>query len=88
MISSPFLALPDDIVVDQVPVLHECMTVVVRSVAPSAPCPVKGFMHTFDDSNEMRSDAEMSNRFLSSTVLIYGGPLCQDTKVLNHRKCA
>lgn len=75
MISSPFLALPDDIVVDQVRVLHEYMTVVVRSVAPSAPCPVKWFMHTFDDDDDrmrctgIRNDCESELRYTSFTAL-------------------
>lgn len=40
MISSSFLALPDNVVVDQVRVLYDCVTVVLRSVAPSAACPL------------------------------------------------
>jgi len=40
MISSSFLALPNNIVVDQVRMLYDCYTVVLRSVAPSAACPL------------------------------------------------
>jgi transposase len=40
MVSSSFLALPDDLVVDQVRVLYDCLTICIRSTAPSAVCPL------------------------------------------------
>lgn len=40
MISSPLLSLPDGLVVDQIRVHYDCVTVCVRSVTPSALCPL------------------------------------------------
>jgi transposase len=40
MVSSLLLSLPDDLVVDQVRVLYECVTICIRSVTPSAVCPL------------------------------------------------
>ena len=59
MISSPFLSLPDDIVVVQVHVLYECVTVVVRSVTPSAPCPLCAYPATRIHSRYVRTVADV-----------------------------
>jgi transposase len=40
MFSSLLLSLPDGLVVDQIRVLYDCVTVCVRSVTPSAVCPL------------------------------------------------
>ena len=40
MLSSPLLSLPDQLVVDQVSVHYDGLTVHVRSIAPSAVCPL------------------------------------------------
>lgn len=40
MVSSPLLSLPDGLVVDQVRVLYDCVTICVRSTASSAKCPL------------------------------------------------
>jgi transposase len=40
MVSSLLLSLPDELVVDQVRVLYDCVTVCVRSVTSSAICPL------------------------------------------------
>src|SRR5437764_6318639 len=40
MVSSPLLSLPDGLIVDQVRVLYDCVTICVRSTAPSAVCPL------------------------------------------------
>jgi transposase len=40
MLSSLLLSLPDGLIVDQVHVLYDCVTICVRSTAPSAVCPL------------------------------------------------
>ena len=40
MLSSLLLSLPDGLAVDQIRVLYDCVTVCVRSVSPSAVCPL------------------------------------------------
>jgi len=40
MVSFLLLSLPDDLVVDQVRVLYDCVRISIRSTAPSATCPL------------------------------------------------
>ena len=59
MISSSLLALPDDVVVDQVHVLYECATVVLRSITLSAACPLCSHLATHVHSRYQRMIADV-----------------------------
>ena len=59
MIPSLLLALPDDLVVDQVRVLYDCVTISVRSIAPSAVCPLCSQLATRIHSRYRRTAADL-----------------------------
>src|SRR5215469_5722347 len=61
MISSLLLALPDDLVVDQVHVLYDCVTICVRSTAPSAVCPLCSQPATRIHSRYRRTVTDLSS---------------------------
>lgn len=59
MVSSLLLSLPDDLVVDQVRVLYDCVTICVRSTTPSAVCPLYSQPATRIHSRYRRTVADL-----------------------------
>src|ERR1041385_603585 len=59
MVSSLLLSLPDDVVVDQISVLYDCVTVCVSSTAPSAACPLCSQPATRIHSRYLRTVADL-----------------------------
>ncbi len=72
MISSSFLALPDNVVVDQVRVLYDCVTVVLRSVASSAVCPLcsQPATHVHSRYQRMIADVPSGGRQVVLSLLV------------------
>lgn len=59
MVSSPLFSLPDGLVVDEVRVLYDCVTICVRSTAPSATCPLCSQPATRIHSRYLRMVADL-----------------------------
>ena len=59
MVPSLLLSLPDNFVIDQVRVLYDCVTVCVRSIAPSATCPLCSQSATRIHSRYLRTVADL-----------------------------
>jgi transposase len=61
MLSSLLLSLPDGLIVDQVHVLYDCVTICVRSTAPSAVCPLCSQPATRIHSRDLRTVTDLSS---------------------------
>jgi hypothetical protein len=59
MVSSPFLSLPKNVVIDQIRVLYRCVTICIRSTAPSGACPLCSQPATRVHSRYCRTVAEL-----------------------------
>ena len=77
MVSSLLLSLPDGLVVDQVRVLYDCVTICVRSTTPSAVCPLCSQPATRIHSRYLRTVADLSGGRQLALSLVVRKFFCQ-----------